>query len=190
MSATGISRRLLAGLGVLAAVGAAGCSANPASHRAAGPGTVKLTSPTAAAPASSPPATASAAATDSGAVRNLVVTSAVRSELIAVFVAYRRLLPSEVAGTVPGSVYYADDPATGTYWALARFEPSRTDSLSVRVSFQDGGAFTFFRKAGTGAWQAQGGGMPPVCSELRFFPATVLKAWSLQTNPPATGCPA
>jgi hypothetical protein len=102
-------------------------------------------------------------------------------------VAYRQLLPSEVAGTVPGSVYYAYDPATGTYWALARFGPSPTDSPSVSVSFQDGGSLAFFRKAGTGAWQAQGGGVPALCPELKFFPAKVLKAWSLPTAPPATG---
>ncbi len=50
--------------------------------------------------------------TVTGGLRNLVISSAVRSELTAAYVAYGRIPPSDVAGTRPGSVHYAYDPAT------------------------------------------------------------------------------
>jgi hypothetical protein len=108
----------------------------------------------------------------------------VRGQLTAAFVAYKRISPSDVAGTFPRSVYYAYDPATGTYWALAQFRGSGTESFNVQVSFQDGGNYGMFRKTAAGTWQAQDPGFPPVCGEVKFFPHRVLKAWSLPTRPP------
>lgn len=87
---------------------------------------------------------------------------------------------------MPGSVYYAYDPATDTYWALADFAPSSTASLNVQVGFQDGGSYGMYRKAGAGSWQVQQPGFPPICGEAKFFPQAVLMAWSISTSlPPA-----
>jgi hypothetical protein len=115
-----------------------------------------------------------------------MVSTHVRSELTAAYVALRGIKTSDVAGasTTPGSVYYAYDPATHTYWAQAHFEPSATASQQVQVNFQDGGSFGLFKKVGTGPWQAVIGGEPGVCAELRFFPKAVLAVWLLPTAPP------
>ena len=96
--------------------------------------------------------------TVTGGIRNLVISSAVRSELTAAYVAYRRISPSDVAGIRPGSVHYAYDPATDTYWALANFAPFGTASLRVKVGFQDGASWGSFTKVGSGPWKAQTGG--------------------------------
>jgi hypothetical protein len=111
----------------------------------------------------------------------------VRGELTAAFVAEKGISLSDTAGTFPGSVYYAYDPATGTYWALAHFEPSSTASLNVQVSFQDGGNFGMFRRTGAGSWQVGIAGEPPVCGELKFYPQAVLMAWSLPATAPTQG---
>jgi hypothetical protein len=95
---------------------------------------------------------------------------------------------SDVAGTVPRSVYYAYDPATDTYWAEANFLPSRTASLKVLVGFQDGASIGLFARAARSGWQVQLGGEPVVCAEVPFFPPAVLIAWSLPTDTAAFGC--
>jgi len=123
--------------------------------------------------------------TVAGGIRNLVISRAVRSELTAAYVAYRRISPSDVAGTRPGSVRYAYDPATGTYWALANFALSGTASPRVLVGFQDGVSWGFFTKVGSGPWKARIGGEPVACLEVRFFPQVVLAAWSV---PLVGGC--
>jgi hypothetical protein len=86
--------------------------------------------------------------TVTGGIRNLVITSAVRSELTAAYAAYRRISPSDITGTEPGSVHYAYDLATDTYWALANFAPSLTAPPRVLVGFQDGVSWGFFTKGG------------------------------------------
>jgi hypothetical protein len=93
------------------------------------------------------------------------------------------------ATAASAAVYYAYDPATDTYWALAEFEPSATASFNVQVNFQDGGGIGMFRKAVSGDWQAQLGSVPPWCAESQFFPLPVLAAWSMPTSKPAgLGC--
>ena len=88
-----------------------------------------------------------------------------------------------------GSVYYAYDPSTDTYWALASFAPSSTASLNVQVGFQDGGSYGMYKKAGSGSWQVQQPGFPEICGEAKFFPQAVLTAWGISTSslPPACG---
>jgi hypothetical protein len=119
-------------------------------------------------------------------IRNLAISNTLRAELTAAFVALWRISPSDVAGTLPGSVYYAYDPTTDTYWALADFAPSVTAPQRVLVGFQDGGSLGFYTKVGSGPWQVQTGGAPPRCTEERFFPRAVLTAWSLPTD--TAGC--
>jgi hypothetical protein len=96
-------------------------------------------------------------------------------------VALKGIPLSDVAGAdpTPGSVYYAHDPATDTYWALAHFESSSTAPFDVMVNFQDGGSIGMFRKTGAGGWQVQFGGVPPWCTDSKFFPLPVLAAWSI-----------
>jgi hypothetical protein len=84
---------------------------------------------------------------------------------------------------MPGSVYYAYDPANGTYWAAATFRSINTLSLSALEAFQNGGDVVMYRKAGAGQWQVQAGASSLTCLAPRFFPAAVLTAWSLPTAP-------
>jgi hypothetical protein len=185
--------RGLAGAGLLA-VAMTGCSASPAS----GPGAAEHPS---SRPASTAPGTASSgqspsstpgvstSPTESTAIQNLLVSSAVRSQLTAAFEALKKISASDVSGTVPNSVYYAYDQATNNYWALARFLPSRTAPLDVVVDFQDGGDMGLFTKIGSGPWQVQVGGEPAVCAEKRFFPKAVLAVWAISTSsPPGVNC--
>ena len=185
-------------LGLLAAVGIAGCtggsapvtsaSGQPASFAASAPpaSATAVSAPSPAAPA--PAATSSAAPGSPGEVKNLVVTPSVRSELLAAYAAFRTIPASDVQG-VPGSVYYAYQPATGTYWAKAHYEPASGDSQAVAVGFQDGGGDGFYKKTVNGSWLVSLGGEPGVCYALKFFPLQVLAAWSQPTSvTPASIC--
>jgi hypothetical protein len=178
--------RVLGWLGLLATVAVAGCTATSTSSPAA-PGHGRSASPaatTAVSPAASSPAPAG-----TGGVRNLPVSQDVRNELTVAFVNTKGIPLSDVAGTLPGSVYYAYDPATDTYWAEANFQASRTASQLVLTDFQDGASVGLFaRAAGTG-WQAEVGGAPIICAEVPFFPPAVLMAWSLPTEAERAGSP-
>jgi hypothetical protein len=183
-------RVMLAGLALLATSGLAACSTSPT----AGPGTV-TTSRTPAASATTSPALPAAAAptpsatpTGPAGVQNLVISSAVRSELTATFAAHLGIQTSDLAGDgpLPGDAYYAYDPATGTYWAYATFFESSMAPASVIAAIQEYGATGLFREAGAGSWQvttisAEG----TFCPALQFFPPAVLTAWALPTTPPA-----
>ena len=177
-----VSRWVLGWLGLLAVVGVAGCTATSASSPAApGPGR-------SAGPAVTTAVSPGAAADSAAGVRNLAVSRDVRSELTAAYTGYRGISLSDVAGTRPGSVYYAYDPATDTYWAEANFLPSRTASSKVLVGFQDGASIGLFTRAARSGWQVQLGGEPVACTEAQFYPQAVLTAWSLPTDTAAFGC--
>jgi hypothetical protein len=180
------SRRMAGWLGLLAAVAVAGCTASPAPGPAV-PGHGRAASP-AARTAVSPGAASGSAPAGAGGVDDLAVSRNVRNELTAAYVDYRGISAADIAGTRPGSVYYAVDPATHTYWAQAGFAPSSTASAKVLVSFQDGASIGLFTRTGNGSWQVQLAGAPPVCTEARFFPRAVLLAWSLPTETAALGC--
>jgi hypothetical protein len=180
---------MVVGLGLVAVVGVAACSASspgPRPDQTAAPSTTAAAAPTATTSTSPSPGTPSASPTGPGGVQNLLVSSADRSELTAAFAAFKGIPLSDVYGAspLPGSVYYAYDPATGTYWALANFGPSKKASLQVQVSMQDGGDIGMFRKVGSGPWQTSTGGAPPLCGYLEFFPQAVLTAWAMPTSPP------
>jgi hypothetical protein len=183
-------RGLQVGLVVLTTIGLSACSANrapsstrPANNQTTIPAATATVSPAATTAASNTP-TASPRPATSGGVQNLVSNSTVRGDLTAAFVAHKRISPSDVAGTYPGSVYYAYDPATNTYWAAAQFESSSTAPINVLVGFQDGGNFGLFRRVGEDPWQVQVKTSPPACTEPQFFPPAVLEAWSLPTSTP------
>jgi len=181
-----VSRRMLGWLGLLATVAVAGCTASSAPGSAA-PGHGRSASGAATA-AVSPPAASGSAAAGPGGVCDLTVNRDVRNELTAAYADYRGISPSDVAGTRPGSVYYAYDPATHTYWAQADFAPSRTASVKVLADFQDGASIGFFTRIANGSWQVQLGGAPVVCTEVWFFPQAVLIAWSLPADTAGLGC--
>jgi hypothetical protein len=180
------SRRMLGWLGLLAAVAVAGCTAGSAPGPAV-PGHGRSASP-AESTAVSPGAASGSAPAGPGGVDDLAVSRQVRNELTVTYVDSRGIPLSDVAGARPGSVYYAFDPATDTYWAQADFAPSRTASAEVLVSFQDGASIGLFTRTGNGSWQVRLAGAPPVCAEARFFPQAVLMAWSLPTDTAALGC--
>jgi hypothetical protein len=179
-------------LGLLAATAVTGCSAHglvaatasPPASVAAAASPAAATSRTASAPA----AAASASPGSSGAVQNLVVSATVRADLLAAYAAFRNIPASDARG-LPGSVYYAYQPAAGTYWAKATWEPVSSDSQAVQVGFQDGASDGFYKKTGNGPWQVTLGGEPGLCYALKFFPLQVLAAWSLPTSAtPASIC--
>jgi hypothetical protein len=181
-----VSRRMLGWLGLLATVAVAGCTASSTPGPAV-PGHGRSASP-AATTAVSPIAASGSAPAGPGGVRDLAVNRDVPNQLAAAYADYRGISLSDVAGTIPGSVYYAYDPATYTYWAQANFLPSSTASPKVLVGFQDGASIGFFTRIGNGSWQVQLGGAPVVCTEVRFFPRAVLIAWSLPADTAGFGC--
>jgi hypothetical protein len=174
-----IRRGMLLSVGLAATLSMAACAASKPPN-SAGLGTSHTVPP-----AVSRTPTHAATPTRPGGVENLVISSAVRSELTAAYIADRGISLSDVSGggPMPGSVYYAHDPAKDTYWALAGFEPSSTASLNVQVGFQDGGGSPMFRKVGAGAWHVGNPGVPSFCGEVQWFPLAVLSAWSLPTTP-------
>src|ERR1700757_3101171 len=87
----------------LVAVAVAGCSPFSSSSSAAAPAG-QPASP-AASTAAAAPAVSSSPTSSSGGVQNLVATAAVKSELLTTFAATSNIPASDVAGSVPGSVY-------------------------------------------------------------------------------------
>ncbi len=122
---------------------------------------------------------ASTAAAASSPARKLAVTAALKRELVAAFAPAHGVPVKEVGGTFPGSVFYAYDPATHTYWAEASFEPARGDSAKVADTFQDAGSNGIFSRTATGAWKYHGGGAPISCAEAKLVPKAVLKVWGV-----------
>jgi hypothetical protein len=115
-------------------------------------------------------------------VKSLVVTNAVRSQLVTAFAPVHHVSVSEIGGTVPGSVFYAYDPSTRTYWAVASFYGAKSDSASVANSFQDAGSDGIFSRLATGTWRFRGAGAP---LDTCVIPPPVRAAWGMTS----AGCP-
>lgn len=125
-----------------------------------------------------------------------MASAAVQAQLTAAFTAsrssatsfpgYAAIPPAAVGGIVPGSLYYAYVPPSGSFWALASFQPAPGASGSLLIGFQDGGATAVFTRTTSGAWTVSYVG---VCNGGRIPPA-VLAVWSLtpQPFPGGTGC--
>ena len=105
---------------------------------------------------------------------------------MAAFAAFTHDPPSDIAGTEPGSVYYAYLPTTATYWAFARFLPSPSASEHTLVSLQDGGNIGIFRKPAGDGWMMLTVGGEPFCPTKSAIPASVQALWGL-TDPPDCG---
>lgn len=185
-------RGILVGIALLATAAVTACSANQTPGSAGStdsqpttPAAAAKVRPTATAATFPSAGTPSSTSAELGGIQNRVITGAAKSELTSAFLAYTGIPPSEVAGggPVPGSVYYAYDPATDTDWAAANFLPVNTLPLSALESFDSAGDIGMFRQVGTGAWQVLTGASSLRCLAPHFFPQAVLIAWSLPTSP-------
>jgi hypothetical protein len=118
-----------------------------------------------------------------------VADSTVRQALLAAFVAFRSsagntpgfaaIPPSAVAGITPGTLYYAFDAATGTYWAVATFSATAAASQTVAyVGFQDGGSQAVFMRPSAGSWLVKSVG--PCMTGL---PDDVAAEWGVAASP-------
>jgi hypothetical protein len=124
----------------------------------------------------------------SRSVENLVADAAMRNDLLIAIRRFRAdaantpgygaIPPSAVAGISPGSLFYAFDRSSSTYWARASFYPKVAASRTfAAVGFQDGGADGIFTRPSGRAWLVESVG--PCHSGL---PVRVARIWSLQ-NP-------
>jgi hypothetical protein len=91
---------------------------------------------------------------------------------------------ADVAGTVPKEVYYAVQPSTGTYWAVAAFKPS--PALLAQSSTQTGqeqlaqfqdSLYAFSWQAGP-VWTLLGEFSTGSCPDI-WVPRAVLATWGL-----------
>ena len=135
----------------------------------------------------------SGAGTSGAPAVNQILTSAVRPQLKAAYIAFMRastpdhdgnLTSGEVDGPVIGRTYYAYVPSTQTYWAVAYFQPTAAvTSQQQQVAFQDDGSSGFFQKRSGQAWvmlrHANGAGPWPCPGDL---PTNLMKAWGLSVN--------
>ncbi len=149
------------------------------------------------------PSTTAGAATDSSAAissttntttplshgaKSLPVTAGVAQSLVKSWLASNPggygMNPADVAGTVPHEVYYAVQPSTGTYWALAAFKPSA--ALTAQSSTQTGqgelaefhdSVYAFSWQAGP-VWTLLGEFSTGSCPSV-WVPRAVLAAWGL-----------
>jgi hypothetical protein len=111
--------------------------------------------------------------------QNLVVTDALRAQLVQAVEATEGLPAGSYTGLAPGETYYAYDPSTDTYYAGAAVVPSST-SYQAQVSAQDDGGYHLFTRVGaTGTWDDQDVGLadsPGATCPLTVPPA-VLAVW-------------
>jgi hypothetical protein len=91
--------------------------------------------------------------TSAAGARNLVVTDAIRAQLVAAGAQLNSLPSSDYAGLRAGETYYAYDPTTQTYWAGAGLDPAAS-ATQAQIAAQDDGAYLLFERAGGGAWKA------------------------------------
>ena len=121
--------------------------------------------------------------TSAPAVQNLVVTNTIRAALVAAFVSFKDVPAQQIAGTQPGTTYYAYVPSTGTYWALASFLPTSSASLQTDVSLQDGGSMGIFDEQSGKGWKMLAQGVEPFCPSRTAIPSSVLTVWGLSDVP-------
>jgi hypothetical protein len=167
----------------------AGCSSN-GSPSSSSTSTSSSTSSTAlpfTGPTGSGSSTTSTAA--SGGPQNLAASASVKNALMGAYVAHNGLPADEVAGTAPNSVYYAYDPSTKTYWAVAAFVPTKNASYNTEVAIQDEGCCGVFTRPAGGAWTYMAGFLGVPCPGQ--LPAAIESLWRLATPPDcAAGAPA
>lgn len=78
---------------------------------------------------------------------------------------WRRIPTHDISGTWRRSAQAVYVPATHTYWGTVDFNPAASDSLRVKVGFQDGGGTGIFRHQAGKPWRFYGrAGVPFSCS--------------------------
>jgi len=98
--------------------------------------------------------------------------------LVRAYVNARGLPRAAVAGIRKGSLRVAADAATGTWWAMASFDPAADASARVKTGFQDGADTAVFTRTGSDAWRLTHiTGAPFACSSA--IPAAARSAWHL-----------
>ena len=168
---------LLGGLGVTILL--AGCGSSSTASNTTSPSGSSLPAPTSSVATSSSTTSSSAGPTGP---QNLVATAADKSALTAAFVTYKKVPAQDIAGTAPGTVYYAYVPSTGTYWALASFLPTSTASQQTEVGLQDGGGMGIFTKHAGGTWTMVATGSFPFCPSQTVIPSAVRTVWGLSDS--------
>ncbi len=95
-----------------------------------------------------------------------------------------QLSPLDISGTVANEAFYADQPATGTYWAVAEFKPSAallaqssTTTGQAELSEFKNSLYAFSWQSGP-LWTLLGEVSPGSCPGI-WVPRTVLAAWHL-----------
>ena len=164
----------------LAPTSTAAAKAHPSSS-------VPSRSPSTRAPVQSVPKRTTTTAPVKASALNRLVTTGVESSLVRSWLSTNPggvgLTASDVAGTEPGQVYYADQPATGTYWALVAFKPSATllqESSTAAgkeklAQFQNS-VYAFSWKQGP-VWTLLGEVSTGSCPTV--VPAPVLSVWGM-----------
>jgi hypothetical protein len=121
---------------------------------------------------------------------NLVASTAVRQQLQADFTAFRSdaantpgyaAIPSSAVGGISkGTLYYAFDQTTGSYWAAASFYATlaRRQPTSALVGFQDGGSQAVFTRSAGEPWVVKSVGP---C--LAGLPTAVADMWGVAASP-------
>lgn len=165
--------RLCAVTAVLTALIPFGACSSPASQ----PATANTASTTPPASASAVSSASSARPTTTRAV-NLVLTPAIRAQLVAAAAKLNSLPASAYLGLVHGKSYYGFDPATNTYWAGGALDPSPS-SERAQVSVQDDGGYYVFEEPAGGSWTATAVGMTGIGGApcLVHLPPAILTLW-------------
>jgi len=163
--------RLLGASAMLAGVVSLAACSSAASQPTAANTIPAATSATSAAPLASPSPSATG-------VQNLVLTDAIRAQLVAAAARLNNLPASAYVGLVRGQSYYGFDPATNTYWAGGALDPSPS-SQQAQVSVQDDGGYYIFQEPAGGSWTASSEGMAgiagAVCSV--HIPPALVALW-------------
>ena len=92
------------------------------------------------------------------------------------------LSSTDVESILPGSVFYAEQPAIATYWAISRFVPSplaesRSGTPAGRAVLTQFNGFAVFDRAPGQAWAYAGTFDPTACSVA--LPSPVLAVWGM-----------
>jgi hypothetical protein len=166
-----------AALAALVGCGSGSSSTTTATSQTGGATTVTVTSTT------TTPSTSTGGTSTSAGAQNLVVTSALRTELLQAGAASNGVPASGYTGLTPGRTYYAYDPATTTYWAGAQLVPSMS-SIKAQVSVQDDGAYLLFNKPAGGTWTVHSVGMTGIGGSTCpvAVPAGVLSVWGWKSG--------
>jgi hypothetical protein len=112
---------------------------------------------TSSADGAAPPPSAGSGPSPTG-IQNLVLTDAIRAQLVTAAATLNGLTAADYVGLVKGESYYGFDPATNTYWAGGALDPSPS-SQQAQVSAQDDGSYFIFEEQAGGSWTAHAEGM-------------------------------